>query len=156
MFKFTELTKRHTGPLAVAAAVSVSALVLAASPALAASQPQTSVPRFDCHVFASEPVVTNGGHEITARGGSTCTGSGWQDQKITVLLLAHPFPTLYEVLAQASTDYSSSRVLRETASWACTFTGTRTYTMETAWYGDNGTRYAYQSPPQSVSLTCSG
>lgn len=155
MSKFTELAKRYTRPLAVTAAVSASALVLAASPALAASQPLASVPRYDCHIFVSEPVVIDGGHEITARGGSTCTGEGWQDQQIHVLLLTHPFPTLYQVLAQATTGYSSSRVLRETVTWPCTYTGTRTYTMETAWYGDDGNLYAYKSPAESVSLTCS-
>ena len=72
-----------------------------------------------------------------------------------MLLEAHNFPTLYEVLAQASSDYSSKRSLRETVSWPSTFSGTRTYTMETAWYGQDGTLYAYKFPAESVSLTCS-
>jgi hypothetical protein len=155
MFKFTELAKRYTRPLAVTAAVSASALVLPASPAIAASQPQASVPRYDCRLFVSEPRVSHDGHEISGRGGSTCTGNGWQDQKVVVLLEAHNFPTLYEVLAQTSSDYSSSRSLRERVSWPCTFTGTRTYTMETAWYGKDGNLYAYKFPAESVSLTCS-
>jgi len=156
MFKFTELAKRCARPLTVTAAASASALVLAASPALAASQPQTSVPRYDCRLFVSEPKVSPDGHEITGRGGSTCRGTGWQDQKVVVFLEAHNFPTLYEVLAQASTDYSSSRSVRARVSWPCTFSGTRTYTMETAWYGDDGNLYAYKFPAESVSLTCSG
>jgi hypothetical protein len=155
LFKFTELAKRYTRPLTVTAAVSASALVLAASPALAASQPQASVPRYYCQLFVSEPKVSPDGHEITGSGGSTCTGTGWQDQKVVVLVEAHDFPTLYEVLAQASTDYSSSRSLRETVSWPCTFSGTRTYTIETAWYGDDGNLYASKFPAQSLSLTCS-
>lgn len=155
MFEFIAPAKRYIRSLTMMAAVSACALVLAAPPALAASQSQASVPGYDCHLFASEPRVSADGHEITGRGAAVCTGTGWQDQKIVVTLEAKPFPTLYEVLARASTDYSSSRFLQQTVSWACTFSGTRTYTVETSWYGQDGALYGAINSPD-VSLTCSG
>lgn len=155
MFKFTALAKTHTRPLTVTAVAGVSAFMLAAPPALAASQSPASAPGYRCQLLASEPKVSADGHEIIGSGTSICTGTGWQDQKIVVTLEAQPLPTLYEVLAQASTDYSSSRTLTQTVSWPCTFSGTRTYTVETSWYGQNGAVYSYKYPGKNLSLTCS-
>ncbi|HZR54707.1 MAG TPA: hypothetical protein VFB06_35060 [Streptosporangiaceae bacterium] len=146
MFKF--LARRS---LVATVVVSISVLALAAPPAVAATQSQ---PFFSCQLFAFQPTVSADHHEITGFGASTCWGNGWQDQKLVVTLLAQPLPTLYQVLAQASTGYSSSWVLRQRVSWACTFTGTRTYTLETSWYGRNGDAYSYKFPPRSIKLTC--
>ena len=155
MFKFIALAKTYPRSLTVTAVAGASAFMLAAPPALAASQSPASPPSYHCQLFASEPKVSGGGHEIIGSGTSMCTGTGWQDQKIVVTLEARPFPTLYEVLAQASTDYSSSRSLSQTVTWPCNFTGTRTYTVETSWYGQNGAVYSYKYPGKSLSLTCS-
>jgi hypothetical protein len=154
MFKFIALAKRSTRSLTVTAVVSASALVLAATPAVAASQSQVSVPSYHCHLFASEPKLSTDGHEITGLGTSTCTGTGWQDQKLVVTLEAQILPMLYVVVAQVSTDYSSSRSLQQTVSWPCTFSGTGTYTIETSWYGENGAVYSYKYPGKSLNLTC--
>ncbi|SRR5260370_22444007 len=156
MFKFLALAKRYTRPLAVTMVVSASALVFTAPSAGAARLSQASVPPYRCHLFASEPRLSTDGHEITGVGASKCTGTGWQEQKLVVSLEAQPFPTLCEVLAQASTGYSSSPSLKETVSWPCTFSGTRPYTIETSWYGTNGAVYSYKYPAQSLNLTCSG
>lgn len=155
MFKFIALAKTYIRPLTVTAVAGASALVLAAPPALAASQSPTGAGGYRCLLFASEPRVSADGHEIIGRGQSVCTGTGWQDQKIVVTLEAQPFPTLYVVLAQASTAYSSSRVLTQTVTWPCNFSGTRTYTVETSWYGQNGTVYSYRFPAENLALTCS-
>lgn len=156
MFKLISLAKRHMRSLTVTVTVSASALVLGAPPALAATQSQASGPPYRCQLFASEPKLSTDGHEITGLGTSMCTGTGWQDQKIVVTLEAQPLPTLYVVLAQASTDYSSSPFLEQTVSWPCTFSGTGTYTIETSWYGTNGAVYSYKYPGKSLNLTCSG
>lgn len=154
MFKFMALATRYTRPLIVTVA-GASALVLTASPAGAVSQQQASRPPYSCKLFASEPRVSPDRHEITGLGTSRCTGTGWQDQKIVVTLEANPLPTLYLVLAQASTAYSSSASLKQTVSWPCTFTGTGTYTVETSWYGANGAVYSYEYPGKSIKLNCS-
>lgn len=156
MFEFIPLAKRYARSLTVTAVVSASALVVAAPPAAAASQTKASVPPYHCQLFASEPRVSADGHEITGLGTSTCTGTGWQDQKLVVSLEAQPLPWLYEVLAQASTDYSSSPFLQQKVSWPCSFSGTGTYTIETSWYGKNGAVYSYKYPGKSLKLTCSG
>lgn len=155
MFKFIALAKTYPRSLTVTAVAGASAFMLAAPPALAASQSPASAPSYRCQLFASEPRVSADRHEIIGSGTSMCTGTGWQDQKIVVTLEARPLPTLYEVLAQASTDYSSSRSLSQTVSWTCNFTGTRTYTVETSWYGQNGAVYSYKYPGKSLALTCS-
>jgi hypothetical protein len=155
MFKLIAMTKRHTRSLIVMAVVSASTLVLTATPAVAASQSQAVVPSYHCQLFASEPKVSTDGHEITGRGASMCTGTGWQDQKIIVTLEAQPLPWLYVVLAQTSTDYSSSPFLEQTVSWPCTYTGTGTFTIETSWYGENGAVYSYKYPAKSLDLNCS-
>lgn len=154
MIRFIARAKRYTRPLAVAAMVGTSALVLAAPPALAASQSQAGGPPYHCQIFASEPKVSTDGHEITGFGTSRCTGTGWQDQKIVVSLESHNLPTLYVVVAQASTDYSSSASLQQTVSWPCTFSGTGTYTVETSWYGNDGNLYSFNYPGKSLTLTC--
>lgn len=120
-----------------------SVLALAAPPAFAASQSQ---PWYNCRLFAFEPRVSADHHVITGLGASMCFGAGWQDQKLVVTLLAKPLPTLYEVLAQASTSYTSAGTLEKSVSWTCTFTGTRTYTLETSWYGKNGAAYSFKFP----------
>jgi hypothetical protein len=154
MIKFISLAKRYSRPLTVAALVGTSALALAAPPALAASQSQDG--RFRCDLFTSEPKVSPDGHAITGTGTSRCTGTGWQDQKVVVTLETQPLPGLLEVVAQASTDYSSSSSVQATLSWPCTFTGPRTYLLETSWYGDDGNRYAfdYPSSKRTITLTC--
>lgn len=155
MFKFVALAKMYTTSLTVTAVAGASAFMLAAPPAHAASKSPASAPGYRCHLSASEPKVSADGHEIIGSGTSMCTGSGWQDQKIVVTLEALPLPTLYQVLAQASTDYSSSRSLTQSVSWPCDFSGTRTYTVETSWYGQNGAVYSFKYPGKSLSLTCS-
>lgn len=133
------------------AVVGASVLALAAPSAVAA---HASVPSYRCMLSATEPVVSGNGHAITGFGSAMCAGTGWQDQKLSVLLLAHPFPTLYEVVAKASTDYTSVPFLRLTVTWPCTFSGTRLYTVETSWSGDDGAAYSYKFPAQSLKLTC--
>lgn len=128
-----------------------SVLALAAPPAFAATRSQSF---YDCRLSAFEPRVSWDHHVITGLGASMCFGTGWQDQKLVVTLLAQPLPTLYEVIAQASTGYTSAGTLEKSVSWTCTFTGTRTYTLETSWYGKNGAAYSYKFPAQSVKLTC--
>jgi len=149
MFKF--ITWKS---LVATAVVSISVLALAAPSAVAASQSPTDPIYYACHLYAFEPRVSFDQHAITGFGASQCFGTGWQDQKLVVTLLAHPLPTLYIVVAQASTGYSSSSILKETVSWACTFSGTRTYTLETSWYGRSGAAYGYKFALQSVKLTC--
>lgn len=146
--------KRYRRSLVVTTLISASLLGLTAPSAVAASQSPTDPIYYACHLYAFEPRVSFDHHEITGFGASQCFGTGWQDQKLVVTLLAHPFPTLYVVVAQASTGYSSSSILKQTVSWACTFSGTRTYTLETSWYGRNGDAYGFKFPPQSVTLTC--
>jgi hypothetical protein len=153
MFKFIALAKRCPKPLTLTAVVAASALGFAAQPALA-SQSQGNGP-FQCRVFASEPKVSVDGTRIFGHGSSICTGTGYQDQKIVVTLEEHPFPTLYRVLAQASTDYRASREVHQKVSWSCTLSGTHTYTIETSWYGQDGALYGAINSPD-VSLTCSG
>lgn len=153
MCAYCSMFKRHWKSLTMSTAAGASVLALAAPPAVAASQSQASFYR--CLLSAAEPVVSGNGHAITGFGASMCAGTGWQDQKLTVLLLAHPFPTLYEVVARASTSYSSAPFQRLTVTWPCTFTGTRLYTVETSWSGGDGSEYGYKFPAQSVELTCS-
>ena len=154
MIKFFSLAKRYTRPLTVAALAGTSALVLAAPPAMAATQSQDG--RFRCDLFTSEPKVSPDGHTITGTGTSRCTGTGWQDQRVVVTLETQLIPGLLEVVAQSSTDYSSSSTVQATLSWPCTFTGPRTYLLETSWNGDDGDRYAYDYPSskRTITLTC--
>lgn len=153
MIKLIARAKRYTRPLAVAAVVSTTALVLAAPPALAASQ---GLDGFRCDLFTSAPKVSPDGHAITGTGTSRCIGTGYQDQKVVVSLETQILPGLYSIVAQSSTDYSSSSSVQATVSWPCTYGGPRTYTIETSWYGDNGSRYAfdYPSSKRTVTLTC--
>lgn len=146
--------KKYRRSLALTTMVSAGVLAIAAPPAVAASQSRADQVIYGCHLYAFEPRVSFDHHEITGFGASQCFGTGWQDQKLVVTLLAHPFPTLYIVVAKASTGFSSSSILKQTVSWTCTFSGTRTYTLETSWYGRNGAAYGYTFPPQSVTLTC--
>jgi hypothetical protein len=135
----------------VTAVAGAGVLALAAPPAVAASQSQSF---YNCRLFAFEPKVSANHHVITGLGASMCFGTGWQDQKLVVTLLAQPLPTLYQVIAQASTGYTAGGTLEKSVSWTCTFTGTRTYTLETSWYGKDGAAYGYKFPPQSVKLSC--
>ena len=61
----------------------------------------------------------------------------------------------YNVVAQASTDYSSSSSLSQKVSWSCIPGVTATYTIETSWYGRNGELYSFAYPGASIKLTCS-
>jgi hypothetical protein len=155
MFRLIALAKKYTRPLIVPVVVGASALVLTAQPAGAVSQSQPSVPPYHCQIFASEPKLSTDGHAITGVGTSMCTGTGWQDQKLVVTLEAQPLPTLFQVLAQASTDYSSSPSLEQTVSWPCPFITPGPYTIETSWYGQSGAVYSYKYPAKSLNLTCS-
>ena len=154
MFRFSAPAKSLTRSLIATAVVSVSALALGATPALATTASQASAPSYRCHFLAFEPRLSADGHEITGKGASLCRGTGWQDQQIVVTLEEQLFPTLYVVRAQASTGYSPSPHLSQAVSWNCTGTGTHLYTIETSWYGQNGAVYSYKFPPESVSITC--
>lgn len=156
MFRVTAQIKPVRGfgrALTVLGVVSASSLALAA-PALAVGSPQAGTAAYDCGLVASEPHVSADGSEITGIGASLCLGTGWQDQKLVVTLEEQPFPTLYVVRAQASTSYSSSPLLLRTVSWTCTGSGTHPYTIETSWYGKNGSAYSYKFSEQTVSITC--
>lgn len=148
-------TTRSIMTAATSAIALVFALFFAGTPALASSTAPATAPFYYCELSAAQPHVSDDGHQITAFGSSVCAGTGWQDQKIVVTLEEHLFSTLYVDRAQASTDYSSSRLLLQKVSWDCTGSGTHLFTVETSWYGKDGTAYAYKFATD-VSLTCSG
>lgn len=154
MSKLATAAQKYMRSLIALTVAGGGAVMLAAPPA-AATEPQTPVAPYRCQLFASEPRMSPDGHEITGVGSSRCTGTGWQDQKITVTLEEQVLPTLFLVVAQSSTDFSSSQYLQQTVAWPCTFNGTATYTIETSWYGQSGATYAYQYPGHSIKLTCS-
>jgi hypothetical protein len=153
MFKLSAKAKRFARFLTVTTVASASALALA-TPALAAGNPQASAPVYDCQLFAFEPWLSANGDVITGLGASLCLGTGWQDQKLVVSIEERPFPTLYVVKAQASTGYTSLPLLLKTVSWNCAGTGTHLYTIETSWYGINGSVYSYKFSSETVSITC--
>ena len=151
---FSGLVKRYTTAAAATAVAGASTLAFAAPPA-AASQPPSAGPPSGCQLFASEPRLSPDGHEIIGVGTSRCLGTGWEDQKLVVALQSKPLPWIYNVVAQASTDYSSSPSLSQKVSWSCIPGVTATYTIETSWYGRNGELYSYAYPGTSIKLTCS-
>ncbi len=154
MFRLSAKAKRLARLMTVTTVASVSALALT-TPALAAASPQASPPVYDCQLFASEPWLSASGDVITGLGGSLCLGTGWQQQELVVSIEEQAFPTLYVVRAQASTGYTSLPLVLKPVSWNCAGTGTHLYTVETSWYGINGSAYAYKFSSETVSITCS-
>jgi hypothetical protein len=151
--KISGLVKKCATATAATAVVATSAWAFGTSPA-AASQSEGAGPPSDCRLFAGEPRLSPDGHTITGLGTSRCMGTGWEDQKLVVTLEAKPLPWLYLVVAQASTEYTSSPSLEQTVSWPCTPGVTGVYTIETSWYGKDGELYSFKYPGTSITLTC--
>jgi hypothetical protein len=146
--------RRLASFLTVIMVAGVSALALG-TPAQAAQGPSSGPPGYDCLLLSSEPVLSANGDVIRGLGASLCLGTGWQDQELVVSIEEQAFSTLYVVRAKVSTGYSSLPLLADSVSWNCAGTGTHLYTIETSWYGINGSVYAYKFSAETVSITCS-
>jgi hypothetical protein len=102
-----------------------------------------------CSIFASDPA--DYGVDVAGTGWQSCTGSGYQPQRVIVQVQKEVALFFWENAGSASTGWSNSDWEEDTAYATCS---SGTYRIVTTGYADAG---AYNSEVQSLnylSVTC--
>lgn len=126
-------------------------------------KPAVPAQEFICSVYASDPYIEDGettssGQELAyvmgGDGSQACSGSGWQNQKITVAIQTYIGLGFWDNRVVVPTNWSAEPFIDESAYWDCTGSGTQTYRIVTTGWAASGDYGASVQSQNDMRVTC--